>query len=195
MKKKDGYHHGNLEQALLAAGVNEARMSGARNLGVTHLAKEVNVSPMAVYRHFPNGESLRASISQQAREELARYMLRELEGEIDPKRRFLAVGRAYVNFGLNEPGLFSVAFLDCGAGPKREDNPSSGMIFYDAILDLCSAGFITTSEVEAVASFAWSIVHGFAMLVSGVEGVRPDSSESAIEDLLERAWRGVIGSK
>jgi hypothetical protein len=69
------------------------------------------------------------------------------------------------------------------------------MIFYDAILDLCSAGFITTSEVEAVASFAWSIVHGFAMLVSGVEGVRPDSSESAIEDLLERAWRGVIGSK
>ena len=170
-------------------------MSGARNLGVTHLAKEVNVSPMAVYRHFPNGESLRANISQQAREELARYMLRELEGETDPKRRFLAVGRAYVNFGHNEPGLFSVAFLDCGAGPKREDNPSSWMIFYDAILDLCSAGFIKTSEVEAVASFAWSIVHGFAMLVSGEDGIRPDSSESAIEDLLERAWLGVIGSK
>ena len=97
---KKSYHHGNLEKALLTSGIEEARRSGSQNLGVTHLAKQVNVSPMAVYRHFSNRESLRASISQQAREELARYMLSELEGKTGVKKPILG-GRA----GLREVWL------------------------------------------------------------------------------------------
>lgn len=192
---KKSYHHGNLEEALLTSGIEEARRSGSQNLGVTHLAKRVNVSPMAVYRHFSNGESLRASISQQAREELARYMLSELEGKTGVKNRFLAVGRAYVKFGLNEPGLFSVAFLDCGARPNREDNPSAWMIFYDRILDLCNEGIIDASEVEAVAALAWSSVHGFAVLAGGENPSIAGSSESEVEELLERTWAGVIHTR
>ncbi|MCX6495682.1 MAG: TetR/AcrR family transcriptional regulator, partial [Actinobacteria bacterium] len=72
--KAKKYHHGNLEDALVLAGLREAQASGTRNLGVTHLAKSVSVSPMAVYRHFSSGESLKAAISQNARENLAHRM-------------------------------------------------------------------------------------------------------------------------
>ncbi|MEY3383832.1 MAG: hypothetical protein RLZZ212_419, partial [Actinomycetota bacterium] len=34
--KKNTYHHGDLEEALLKVGMKEARASGARNLGVTY---------------------------------------------------------------------------------------------------------------------------------------------------------------
>jgi AcrR family transcriptional regulator len=171
--KKKAYHHGNLEEALLKVGMKEAKATGPRNLGVTHLARLVNVTPMAIYRHFPNGENLKAAISQQAREELARR------------------GREYIKFGLDEPGLLAVAFLDCDELPSREDNPSARNILHDAILDLCNEGIVTANDVEAIAHFAWSTVHGFTMLASSADLFRPGSDAAEIEDILERAWLGV----
>ncbi len=191
MKKKTKYHHGNLADALLRAGVKEARVNGIKNLGVTHLANQVHVSPMAVYRHFPNGESLKAGISQQAREELARYMLKALGQETDVKKRFLTIGRAYIEFGLSEPGLFSVAFLDCDSLPNDEDDPSSRSIFHDAILDLCNEGLIEHSDIEQVAAFAWSLVHGYVTLTSA-ESLSPAMPKpEAVNELLERGWLAI----
>lgn len=189
--KKTSYHHGNLEQALLNMGISEARSSGSRNLGVTHLAKLLGVSPMAVYRHFENGESLKAEISQRAREELARRMLARASKESGTKKRFQAIGRAYIQFGLDERGLFSVAFMDCGEQPKRADNPDSWQIFQDAVLDLCNAGYITSNDVEGVSAIAWSTVHGFATLAGESEGIRPSKTDKAIDDLMERLWAGI----
>lgn len=189
--KKKAYHHGNLEEALLKVGMKEAKATGPRNLGVTHLARMVNVTPMAIYRHFPNGENLKAAISQQAREELARRMARAVAKETDVKLRFMATGREYIKFGLEEPGLLAVAFLDCDELPSREDNPSARNILHDAILDLCNEGIVKANDVEAIAHFAWSIVHGFTMLASSADPFRPVSDTTEIEEILERAWVGV----
>ena len=188
MAKKTRYHHGNLEDALIDAGLKEAKETGIRNLGVTYLANKVNVSPMAVYRHFPNGESLKASIAQHAREELARHMLSALGDETDVKRRFISIGRAYIVFGLTEPGLYSIAFLDCDAETSKEDNPSPWLIFHDSILDLCNEGLIDLAEIEQVAAFAWSLVHGYVMLVNSSLMLRPSSDSIFIDEMLERSW-------
>jgi AcrR family transcriptional regulator len=192
--KTQKYHHGNLEAALLEAGIREARISGSRNLGVNFLAKDVKVSPMAVYRHFSSGEGLKASISQQAREEMARQMLQAIELQTGVKDRFQAVGRSYIEFALNEPGLFSVAFVSCDEPPKREDSPSAWLVFQDSILDLCNSGLISAGEVECVGAFAWSAVHGYATLASGNDPMRPDTNEDVISDLLERIWIGIVKS-
>jgi AcrR family transcriptional regulator len=175
--------------------MKEARASGARNLGVTYLAKKVHVSPMAVYRHFPSGESLKSSISQLAREELGRRMQEAVAKEKDVKRRFQATGRAYIQFGLEEPGLFAVAFVDCDAAPTRQDSPSAWSIFQDTILDLCNAGYIKTSEVQEVAALAWSVVHGFTMLAGRRDPMRPPASAKEIDNLIERTWQGIVVGK
>ena len=190
--KKTGYHHGHLEEALLDVGLREAKVNGPRNLGVTQLAKKVNVSAMAIYRHFPNGESLRASISQQAREELARQMLKAIEKETDLKRRFQAIGRTYIEFALKEPGLYSVAFLACYEDPKREDNPSIWNILQEGILEICNAGLITSEEIPNVAALAWATVHGYAELAGMSDPYRPKPTKKNIDDLLDRAWMGII---
>lgn len=190
MKKKT-YHHGNLEEALLQVGMKEAKATGSRNLGVTHLARLVDVTPMAVYRHFRSGENLKAAISQQAREALATRMTNAVAKETDVKKRFMATGREYIRFGLEEPGLFSVAFVNCSELPSRPDNPSARTILHDAILDLCNEGLVATEEVESVAHFAWSIVHGFTMLAGDADSYRPEAHAEGIEEVLERAWLGI----
>jgi AcrR family transcriptional regulator len=190
--KTQKYHHGNLEAALLEAGVRVARISGSKNLGVNALAKEVSVSPMAVYRHFSNGEGLKASSSQQAREELARRMIEAISHETSVKARFEATGRTYIQFALNEPGLFSVAFVACEAPPKREDSPSAWMVFQDSILDLCNEGLIQAAEVRQVTDFAWAAVHGYANLAGGSDPMRPKAEPEIIDGLLERIWFGIV---
>jgi len=186
------YHHGNLEKALLEAGAREARVNGSRNLGVNFLAKKVDVTPMAVYRHFTSAENLRARISQQAREELARRMMKAIAIKTDVKNRFQAVGKTYIQFALDEPGLFSAAFVSCDEGPNREDDPSAWLVFHNSIVELCDAGIITRSEVDHVASFAWAAVHGYATLAGGSDPKRPKTDESAIADLLDRIWSGIV---
>jgi AcrR family transcriptional regulator len=193
--KTQKYHHGNLEKALLSAGIREAKATGSKNLGVNSLAKVVNVSPMAVYRHFSSGEVLRASISQQAREELARRMIKAISVETTVKNRFRATGRTYIQFALKEPGLFAVAFVACDEGPKREDNPSAWMVFQVSILDLCNAGLIEPAEVEDVAAFAWAAVHGYAILAGGSDPKRPKSNEKTISQLLDRVWAGITNGR
>lgn len=189
--RKRAYHHGDLHKALLTAGLKEAKKTGATNLGVTHIAGLVGVSPMAVYRHFADGDDLKACIAQKAREELGHRMLAAIEGETDPAQRFLALGRAYIYFGLNEPGLFSVAFLGGSKEPIQPDNPAAWAIFQDSILDLCNAGIIEPSEVQDVAGFVWSAVHGYTTLAISSDPMAPKAEPQVIEDVVQRIWTGV----
>ncbi len=190
-RKNQAYHHGNLQEALLDAGLKEARKTGARNLGVTHLTSLVGVSPMAIYHHFSSGESLKSAISQRSREELARRMTAAVEAETDVKSRLLATGRAYIQFAIDEPGLFLVAFTDCEA-PPRPDDPSSWEILQGAIKALCRDGLVKQSRVEGVASYCWSTVHGYASLAIGRDPLKPSASKESIDDLMERIWAGVV---
>ncbi len=46
------YHHGDLRQALVAAGLDALAESGSEQLGLRDLARRVGVSPAAPYRHY-----------------------------------------------------------------------------------------------------------------------------------------------
>ena len=192
--KAKKYHHGNLEEALVLAGLREAQESGTRNLGVTFLAKAVSVSPMAVYRHFASGESLKAAISQKARELLARRMQEAAEAASGTTNRFLALGDAYIHFALTEPGLFSVAFVAWGVAPAREDDPSAWGVLQAGIQELCDDGLIEQSAAESVAAFAWSSVYGFAMLATGLDPACPHATPEDIYKLLDLVWDGILGA-
>ncbi len=192
MKKKTKYHHGNLADALLQAGVKEARVNGIKNLGVTYLANKVDVSPMAIYRHFPSGENLKVEISQQSRQILANRMLMAASQEEGAKKRFQAAGRAYIQFALEEPGLFSVAFVECEVPPRQEDEPSAWLVLQDLILDLCNEGYAEPADAEEIAYFAWSTVHGYASLAVTPGPCQLKSTKEQIDELIDRVWLGVI---
>ena len=57
------YHHGNLRQALIDAGLAVTRNGGPSALSLRDLARRLGVSPNAVYRHFADRDNLLATIS------------------------------------------------------------------------------------------------------------------------------------
>jgi AcrR family transcriptional regulator len=164
------YHHGDLRAALVAAGVEAARRGGEAAVGLNRLAAEVGVSASAAYRHFPGGlDDLLVAVGDVARQGLAdRIELRmaQVTRSRDPKvlarRRFRASGEAYVEYVLEEPGLFQVACRHVqgrsGADPYR--------LLEGCIDDLVAAGALPTARRADAAPAAWAAVHGLAVLLT-----------------------------
>ena len=55
---KQGYHHGNLREALIVACLRLIEEKGPTGFTLSEAAKRAGVTPAAVYRHFDGRESL-----------------------------------------------------------------------------------------------------------------------------------------
>jgi len=192
------YHHGDLYEALMTAGIEAAREDGPSAISIRLLAKAVGVSPTAAYRHFPSLEHLTAAVSQRAREELARAMRDAMDtvSEADPAARawdrLLANGRAYVGFAVAEPNLFATAFIPCSAPPPRADDPDAWGILVAALDDVAAAGELAPLPPMAAPIAAWATVHGLAGIVTKSTlppGVDIDAEVGAALAILKRGLR------
>ena len=171
MTTREAYHHGDLAAALVEAGVAAAREGGEAAVGLTRLAAGLGVSPSAAYRHFPGGlEELLVAVGDVGRRELAERLAREMsrpDGSGDPRtvavRRFRASGQAYVDYVLEQPGLFQVASRhDRGRSPDAD--PFA--LLEGCIDELVRTGALPESRRRDAAAAAWASVHGLAVLMT-----------------------------
>jgi AcrR family transcriptional regulator len=167
------YHHGDLRRALVSAAVDLARSGGPDAVVLREVARRLEVSPAATYRHFPDREALLGEVAGAARNELARRMVDEVDRvrEADPRgramRRFQAVGRGYLRFAADEPNLLAAAFLPIPSPHGLVEDPNPWHILAAAIDDLIATGAMPAERRAGAETVAWSAVHGFALLRAG----------------------------
>jgi AcrR family transcriptional regulator len=164
------YHHGDLRRAAIAAAVERVRSGGPNALGVRAVARELEVSPAAIYRHFPDREALVREVARSARGELAGRMLDEVDrvDAADPRTRsidrFLAVGRAYLAFAAEDPNLLAAAFLPIDLPDAHDERPNPWHILAGTLDELVATGAMPVDRRPGAETIAWSAVHGFALL-------------------------------
>ena len=148
-----------------------ARQGGESAVGLNRLAAAVGVSASAAYRHFPGGlEELLVAVGDVARRGLAeRIALRtsQVRSSRDPataaRRRFRASGEAYVEYVLEEPGLFQVA---CRHDGGRRPGADPYGLLEACIDDLVTADALAARRREDAATAAWAAVHGLGVLLT-----------------------------
>jgi AcrR family transcriptional regulator len=184
------YHHGDLRNALIAAGAKLAEHAGPQAVGVRPAARAVGVTPTAAYRHFANADELLQAVKERAFEALADGMQAEMahvhptgDAAEDSLQRLYAIGRAYLRVALAEPGLFRTAFGGEGGEAKRDEDASFSMLRH-AIDDLVTTGYLPADRRPLAEFAAWSTVHGLARLI--LDGPLADLPEDAREAVLQR---------
>lgn len=61
--QRDGYHHGDLRNALVASAVRLIETSGTSSFSLREAAREVGVSANAAYRHFDDKSALMTAVA------------------------------------------------------------------------------------------------------------------------------------
>jgi AcrR family transcriptional regulator len=156
---------------LVEAGVDLARRGGPDAVVLREATRLVGVAPNAAYRHFADRDALVSAVAAVGLTRLAAAMLERIDGlpAMAPPRRAAdalgAVGRAYVDFAVSEPGLFHTAFAP-RARPVL-DGPGPHDVLTDALDECVRTGVITPAKRRWADRFCWSTVHGFAELHVG----------------------------
>ena len=188
------YHHGDLHQALLAAGVELAREGGPDAVVLREATRRVGVSPNAAYRHFADRDALLNAVSSEAQAALARVIEEEFDlapatdGPGSARARLRAIGTAYVRFARGNPGLFETAFgvpVDLNRSGDPQAAGPSGRTPFElltmAIDEYVAAGIMPAGRRPGAEFLAWSAVHGLAMLlIDGPLRSMPDAQKDAM---------------
>jgi AcrR family transcriptional regulator len=189
------YHHGALHPALVEASIALAREGDPDRVILREAARAAGVSHSAAFRHFTDREALLAEVSQHARKELAAEMRRRVNRTKDPRRRLQAVGTAYVDFALAQPGLFRTAFTSHPATSPTPPTDSADPyeILGQALDQAQAAGLLDPHRRPGAEISAWSAVHGLAcLLLDGPLPTTPADVKSSLKHVLDLIGHGLL---
>ncbi|MGW3667486.1 TetR/AcrR family transcriptional regulator [Streptomyces sp. NPDC005141] len=206
------YHHGDLRNALIEAAVELATEGGPERVVLREAARSVGVSPTAAYRHFEGQGELLEEVKIHGQQALAASMseaVRALPAADDPGeeavRRTEAIGRGYVRFAIEHPGLYRTAFCRTTAEDEERDftgleAPGTGAEFAafrelsDTLDTLVVTGRMAQENRPAAEVAAWSTVHGLSLLI--LDGplalLPPDQRDAVVERTLTAIVAGLI---
>lgn len=194
MPEAQPYHHGNLREALVEAGLELTRQGGESALVMRDVTRRVGVSPNAAYRHFADRDALLAAIAERIRAGMADRMHEFEAADASPRGLLRAVGLGYIGFALAEPGWFEVAFstIDPPDAADGADPPLPLQLLLAALDALADAGELT--EREGAEWPCWSAVHGFATLAlhGPLRGLPPEQLWVAAERTVDDVIAGLL---
>jgi len=167
----NNYHHGDLKNALIQAGVQILARDGVSELSLRKVAKQAGVSHAAPYSHFADKQALIAAISTEGFKQLFVQIEKIFESYRDePKNLLIETAWAYIQFALNEPDRFKLMFSS--VLEKEKEYPdfveSSQQNFQQLVrlVEICQqARVLKTGPADLVAVSVWSAVHGFVSLL------------------------------
>lgn len=122
----------------------------------------MGVSATAVYRHFPDKRALMTALADAGVKQLAAAQAEAAKQATSLPEAFLATGRTYVRFAIDNPGLFRTTFTYPGIDAPDPANDSAAFLLHDHALALVGGD---AQQAQALALHAWALVHGLAMLI------------------------------
>lgn len=187
----DSYHHGNLRQALIEAGIKIINESGEENLSLRKVASLCNVSHAAPYAHFKDKDELLEAIKNSVTDRFMDELLKAIEDKPTADQAIIAMGRTYIQFFSSNPDYFAFIFgkqnINAHLKMNREykdDYPPFLLLRRMYIKHLEENGLEKTAEEQEIELIKiWSIVHGMASIAC-MKGIKSSVNWNDIDERL-----------
>ncbi len=165
------YHHGDLKNALIEAGIETLSKEGVGALSLRQVARRAGVSHTAPYAHYADKQALIAAIATEGYEKL----YAKLAGVVqrypdDPAGQLVEAAWAYAEFALTEIDQFKITFS--GIVEKEKDYPAFVEVSQKSfklvvgIIEACQReGVLSAGPSDVVAISIWGLLHGVVSLV------------------------------
>jgi AcrR family transcriptional regulator len=182
------YHHGALRDALLEAAERVLERDGLAGLTLRAVAREAGVSHAAPTHHFGDLTGLVSELAAIGFRQFSAAMATACDKSRPPMEQARARAHAYVHYAQAHPGLYGLMFrterLDMSRPSLNEAANASFAGFAGSIgasrHEPISAQALTLDQGAALVR-AWSLVHGFTMLLL----------DDRLSDVLRRLPEGI----
>lgn len=178
MEKRKTFRHGDLRNALVAAGLEMARTGGPSAVILRKATRQAGVAPNAAYGHFASQADLLDAVRSACFSQLAAAIEEEMkkcrpgpDAQTFARKSLHAVGMGYLGFAMREPGMFRTAFSVPPPvhSPDPANTASMGLNPFQLLslaLDrMLESGLLSKNSRQDAEYLAWSTVHGLALLV------------------------------
>lgn len=168
------YHHGNLKQALIDAGVKIINEEGEKGLSLRKVAAACGVSHSAPYAHFKDKEELLSAIKTSVTECFTQYLYdavnRSKQQGVD--YAIIEMGRSYVRFFVEHPDYYQFFFYNqkitvhLMVGEKHEEDYPPFLLLKSLFSQYLEEKRIELSDDEKELELIklWSMVQGITSI-------------------------------
>ncbi len=109
-KTSQPYHHGKVKESLVSEAVKLIEADAVEEISLRRLAREVGVTPSAVYNHFTDKNALMIAIKIRLYEDFNRFFDRRCQESDQPERDLTDMCIAYYQFAQKHPSRFRFLF-------------------------------------------------------------------------------------
>ena len=153
----------------IAAAAQELFVSeGVEGLSMRRLADRVGVTATAIYRHFRDKDQILDEIISAGLSILSDYLAPALR-ERDPYRRLWGLIEAYLEFAIEQPKYFDLAFLVPAPNTRISEelerhNRATFKMAVEQVAACMEMGILRRGDPIETAVFVWSTAHGLVTL-------------------------------
>lgn len=159
------YHHGNLKEALVHAGLDELDKKGPLEFSLRETAKRAGVSHNAPYRHFTD----KSALLHEMRVKLAGQILKHMETAplfypMSLTLQMQFIGRYFLDIAIQNPNRIKLLFSDEGMDGQQ----ATTLAFLSCLNSLMeqgqSSGLIEIGRADDLAETIYTSIIGFCLL-------------------------------
>jgi AcrR family transcriptional regulator len=186
------YHHGNLRNSLIEAGIELINSEGEKQFSLRKVAALCGVSHAAPYSHFKNKEDLLYAMQDY----VTNQFMQALEDSVskcpnpDDVYVLIQIGKAYVSFFIKNPQYFSFLFshscikVNLSMDDDGSENYAPFELLRKTTFRILGSTEMPDDAIKDTVISMWATVHGLACIATMKNVYYDKEWESKIEDII-----------
>jgi AcrR family transcriptional regulator len=180
-----------LRQAILTTAAELFLEQGYDHFSLRKVAERIGYSPTTIYLYFRDKDDLLFTVVDEGFKRFGQQLAAAAASNGDPWERIIALGRAYVAFGLQNPEYYQLMFMQRADflthQPEGAAQPrlATFLVLRQAVQQAIDAGVLRPGDAENYSDVLWAQVHGMVSLAISL----PTFYATRIQRTMETAWQ------
>jgi AcrR family transcriptional regulator len=184
-----------LRSSILVAAAELFLEHGYEHFSMRQVAERIGYSATTIYLYFENKDDLLFEVVSDGWQRFSDDFLAAAAAADDPLERLHALGRVYVSFGLDNPAVYGLMFVQRSDFLMHENLHRSGkpadlfVVLCDAVQAAVGAGIFPPGDVVGYSDAIWASVHGIVTLCPHM--IDDERRQRAVEIVLRMTLDGL----
>jgi AcrR family transcriptional regulator len=159
-----------LRRSILTAAAELFREQGYDHFSLRQVAERIGYSATTIYLYFENKDALLFEVMSDGWQRFSDEFMAAAESSDAPLERLHAMASVYISFGLNNPAVYDLMFVQRSDFLMHKNLHSEGkpvdlfVVFSDAVQAAIDAGIFPPGDVVGYSDAIWAGVHGIVTL-------------------------------